>query len=174
MEGFWIGVPVGILVGILANQVFAMLTKLLPATLTRYPIEILGTKTDKDLAGSTIMARVGIGPPGKSRIFSDPLVEDLAIKVRRDNGAWIDSGWMIGDVGESYFTANRTTVALAVLVQIDSTNTSIYLSNRYLESEYIISGDGEYKLGIQVVRVRDEKIATEKNFYITIRNNKFR
>jgi hypothetical protein len=174
MEGFWIGVPVGVIVGILANQVFTMLTKLLPATLTRYPIEILEIRTDKDLVGSTITAKIGIGPPSKSRIFSDPLIEDLAIKLKYDNSEWVDSVWMTGESGgDIYFTANRTTITFAVLVQINSDGTCVYIANRYLEREYTITGDGKHKLIMQVIRVRDEKLASEKEFLLTITNSKF-
>jgi len=156
MSNFETGL-LGFIIGFLANWGYAMIMRLLPATICRYPVKIDVTRTDKSISGMlTIKSAVIIGPPGKSRALMEPLVEDLAVKLKMDNMEWVQGVWSCGDIDEDYFTANRTARTFTVLASTGGTGGEVFISNKYGENEYLIP-DGAHVLEVQIVRVVDNK-----------------
>jgi hypothetical protein len=172
MSNFMAGL-FGFIIGLLANWGYAMIMRLLPATLCRYPIKIDVVDVDKSFSGTlTVKIAVKIGPPGKSRALMPPLIEDLAIRLKMDKGEWINGVWHQGDIDEDYFTANRTTRAHAVLATTGNDGVMVFLSNKYLEEAYLIK-DGEHLIEIQIIRVIDNKMADSKVLPLIVKGGKF-
>lgn len=158
------GILIGIATGIIANQVFGMICRLLPATWVRYPVQIEDAYQQRDLAGTTVMDPVRIGPPGKPRALMEPLKEDLAVRMRCDGGSWVQGVWVQGDISVSYLTVDRSTRIPIVLLRIGNSNDTTFISDRYPESNYRIVGEGKHLLEVQIIRVIDQSIAAAKAF----------
>ncbi len=68
----------------------------------------------------------------------EPLVEDIAIRLKIDDKEWMNGLWTIGDSFEDYFTANRTTKSYVVIASTGDNGLGVYLSDKYLEPEYLL------------------------------------
>ncbi len=95
MIDFWIGFAAGVL----ANQVFAMLVRLLPATWVRYKVILGKPYNDSKGVGECWVVPISIIPPRWKRAIMEPLIEYLLVEVLID-GEWYESKWIVGDVNE--------------------------------------------------------------------------
>ena len=150
---FWLG----FLSGFLANWVFGMATRLLPAKWVRYRVQIGILQREEAMGFRDYTVTVHIQPPTLKRALMEPLREYLLVQVKLGNKDWLPSKWVEGDVNTFRLLADAAMSVSALVFTEDGG--SIYLADNYPEKA--IFQDGGYDMWVRVIRSLDGMVADE-------------
>ena len=148
----------GLVAGILANQVFAMVTRALPSQWVRYTVKIGQPEFDDDISSWKVPVKIS-SPPWYRRMFMLPLNEYLLVEIKLDNGKWVKTKWDKGDTGETMLLANGV---MTVDATIFTRQGCWYLADKN-RTDYSINSQNNL-LSIRIKRSLDNEIADEFSF----------
>jgi len=147
----------GLAVGILTNQVFAMLTRALPSQWVRYKIRVGHPKVESEVGITTWKAPVRISSPTwYRRMLMLPLVEYLTVEVRLDNGKWFATKWDKGDTAESRLLADGVMTIDAII--LTWAGAEWYILDKISGTDYVVKPQSK-QVSIRVKRSLDNEIA---------------
>ena len=150
----------GFLAGVLANQVFGMATRLLPAKWVRYNISI---DSCAGLGGHCV-ANVVIEPPRWRRALMEPLNEHVIAVTLLDDRDYTERAlWIDGYDKRDTMLVNGGARLEAQL--FDMTADGVYYSDHYPEGKL---DDGPHDLNLVIRRVMDGLDADEVDIKIDV------
>ena len=158
----------GFLAGVFANQVFGMLTRLLPPTWVRYQVKVGKFYKSEELDLWTWILAIRIEPPRWKRALVEPYIDYLegTLTLNRDTEKAVDGKCVKGDVTDPLLRADGAmTVFMLVFSGVGSTgclgdNTMLRLQG------------GKHTVSIGVLRSVDQNITAEMEFPIIVEGGK--
>jgi hypothetical protein len=149
----------GFIAGIFANQVFAMLSRLLPDKWVRYGV-LIGELEKQNTLGVIWISQITLTSPSRwRRALMLPLIEYLIAEVRFNNGEWIKTRWQTGDVNIAMLRADGLmTIPVVILTYSGSQS---YLGDNIQTN--LITDSGIIEL--RIIRSVDKQEAAIKRFY---------
>ncbi|MBI4339803.1 MAG: hypothetical protein HY680_07600 [Chloroflexi bacterium] len=143
----------GFLSGIVANQVFGMITRALPQTWVRWRVELTGAGYSDELMGFTqVVVHVEVTPPvWWKRLLMEPMSEYLVMMASLDgNRKGQRVPWTEGDAMSYLFRIDAPILRWAQI--LSCTQNGVFLCDRYPQDRV---PDGEHRLQLVVNRAGD-------------------
>lgn len=152
----------GLLIGSIAKQVFAMISRALPSNLSsRYRVRLLTFAVEEDIAGGVGLIGVRIEEPvWHKRLLKDPRQDLLLAYVRYGDSGWVRTKWDGGDGNNRAARADAAKPEAIVAVSLGK-NGGWYLGDRFADTDFLLPATltAVHPIGIKVVYGTDNRIA---------------
>lgn len=138
----------GFLAGFLANWLFAMLTRLLPATWVRYTVNLVSVREDSYVW----LVDVSITPPRWKRALMEPMTEYLLANVSLSGKTAKPAQWVHGDIRSRLLRADG---AMTVPIEVLTTGGVAGVLGVGEPDNTPLISDGTYNIDVTIIRSVD-------------------